>query len=42
MNKIKSFFWTLKHLIIIEAQLKTNNPVLYQKLTDLRKSLGAL
>jgi len=41
MRKIKKFIWALKHRVIIGIQLRTDNPVLYKKLCELRKSWGA-
>jgi len=41
MKKIKKFVWALKHRIIIAIQLRTDNPVIYEKLVVLRKSWGA-
>jgi len=38
---INRFFWKLKHRIVIELQLRTNNTNLYNKLVALRKSWGA-
>jgi len=39
--RINRFFWKLKHRIVIELQLRTNNTKLYNKLVVLRKSWGA-
>jgi len=41
MKKIKKFIWMLKHRVIIAIQLRTDNPILYEKLVILRKSWGA-
>jgi len=41
MRKIKKFIWALKHRIIIAIQLRTDDIVFYNKLVELRKSLGA-
>jgi len=41
MRKFKKLFWALKHRVIIAIQLRTDNPVLYEKLVILRKSWGA-
>jgi len=40
-TRINRFFWVLKHRIVIELQLETNNTVLYKELVGLRKSWGA-
>ena len=40
-RKLKTYFWHLKHRFVIALQLRANDPVLYKKLVDLRKSWGA-
>jgi len=40
-RKLRTYFWHLKHRLVIALQLRIDNPVLYKRLVDLRKSWGA-